>query len=75
MAMVSMRADETYVLDVLRLGAAGCDLKDAGPAEVMAAVCEESAGRRYLTVGIWPAEPSTPTPKGSRRPRRRPTIP
>ncbi len=47
--ILSMHANETYVLDALRHGAAGYVLKDANPAEVVEAVREVGAGRRYLS--------------------------
>ncbi len=50
--ILSMHANETYVLDALRNGAAGYVLKDANPAEVIEAVREVSAGRRYLSRGL-----------------------
>ena len=46
--ILSMHANETYVLEALRYGAHGYILKDASPAEVVEAVREVSAGRRYL---------------------------
>ena len=50
--ILSMHANETYVLEALRHGAAGYVLKDANPAEVVEAVREVSAGRRYLSRGL-----------------------
>jgi DNA-binding NarL/FixJ family response regulator len=50
--ILSMHANETYVLEALRHGAAGYVLKDADPAEVVEAVREVSAGRRYLSRGL-----------------------
>lgn len=47
--ILSMHANETYVLEALRHGAAGYVLKDASPVEVVEAVREVSAGRRYLS--------------------------
>lgn len=47
--ILSMHADETYVLEALRNGASGYILKDANPAEMLQAVREVSAGRRYLS--------------------------
>jgi DNA-binding NarL/FixJ family response regulator len=47
--ILSMHASETYVLEALRHGAAGYVLKDANPSEVVEAVREVSAGRRYLS--------------------------
>jgi two-component system, NarL family, response regulator NreC len=46
--IVSMHAEEVYVLEALRNGATGYVLKDASPAEVVLAVREAAAGRRYL---------------------------
>lgn len=50
--ILSMHANEAFVLDALRHGAAGYVPKDAGPAEVIEAVREVSAGRRYLSRGL-----------------------
>ena len=50
--ILSMHANETYVLEALRHGAAGYVLKDASPAEVIEAVREVSAGHRYLSRGL-----------------------
>ncbi len=47
--ILSMHANETYVLEALRHGAAGYVLKDADPGEMLAAVREVAAGRRYLS--------------------------
>jgi len=47
--ILSMHANETYVLEALRHGAAGYVLKDAPPIEMLTAVREVSAGRRYLS--------------------------
>jgi len=47
--ILSMHANETYVLEALRHGAAGYVLKDAKPSEVVEAVREVGAGRRYLS--------------------------
>jgi len=47
--ILSMHANETYVLEALRHGAAGYVLKDANPSEMVEAVREVSAGRRYLS--------------------------
>ncbi len=47
--ILSMHADESYVLSALRNGASGYILKDSEPAEMLRAVREVSAGRRYLS--------------------------
>ena len=47
--VLSMHAGEAYVLDALRRGAYGYALKQASPAEVVRAVREVGAGRRYLS--------------------------
>jgi len=47
--ILSMHADEAYVLEALRNGAAGYVLKEASIPEVAQAVREVSAGRRYLS--------------------------
>jgi two-component system, NarL family, response regulator NreC len=50
--ILSMHANETYVREALRNGAAGYVLKDANPAEMLQAVREVSAGRRYLSASL-----------------------
>lgn len=50
--ILSMHANETYVLEALRHGAAGYVLKDANPAEMLEAVREVSVGRRYLSSAL-----------------------
>ena len=47
--ILSMHANEAYVLEALRNGAAGYVLKDASTAELIKAVREAVAGRRYLS--------------------------
>ena len=47
--VLSMHADESYVLEALRNGAAGYVLKCASAAELIEAVREVAAGRRYLS--------------------------
>ena len=47
--ILSMHANETYVREALRYGAHGYVLKDASPSEMVEAVREVSAGRRYLS--------------------------
>ena len=47
--ILSMHADEAYVLEALRNGAAGYVLKEASIPEVAQAVREVAAGRRYLS--------------------------
>jgi len=47
--ILSMYANEAYVLEALRNGAAGYVLKGAGAAELVQAVREVAAGRRYLS--------------------------
>ena len=44
-----MHANEDYVLEALRNGATGYVLKDTGMAELVKAVREVAAGRRYLS--------------------------
>jgi two-component system, NarL family, response regulator NreC len=46
--ILSMHADEAYVLEALRNGAAGYILKNSSPADLVLAVREVTAGRRYL---------------------------
>ena len=47
--VLSMYASEPYVLEALRNGAAAYVVKDASPGELMKAVREAAAGRRYLS--------------------------
>jgi two-component system, NarL family, response regulator NreC len=47
--ILSMHANEAYVLEALRNGAVGYVLKDASPAEMVQAVREVTAGRHYLS--------------------------
>lgn len=47
--VLSMHADEVYVLRALRNGAVGYILKDSSTADLVQAVCEVIAGRRYLS--------------------------
>ena len=47
--VLSMHADEPYVLEALRNGALAYVLKDAPPHELVRAVREAAAGRRYLS--------------------------
>ena len=47
--VLSMHASEPHVLEALRNGAAGYAIKDATPAELLHAVREVAAGRRYLS--------------------------
>jgi DNA-binding NarL/FixJ family response regulator len=47
--VLSMHANEAYVLEALRNGASGYVLKDASAADLVRAVREVSAGRRYLS--------------------------
>jgi DNA-binding NarL/FixJ family response regulator len=47
--ILSVHANEAYVLEALRNGAAGYVLKEAKAADLVQAVREVSAGRRYLS--------------------------
>lgn len=47
--ILSMHANEAYVLEALRNGATGYVLKGAAAAELIQAIREVSAGRRYLS--------------------------
>ena len=47
--ILSMYANEAYVLEAFRNGAAGYVLKDASAADLVHAVREVAAGRRYLS--------------------------
>lgn len=49
MLVLSMHDSEAYVVEALRRGASGYALKHAPPAELVRAVREVAAGRRYLT--------------------------
>lgn len=48
-AILSMHASESYVLEALRAGAAGYVLKDASADHLVRAIHEVAAGRRYLS--------------------------
>jgi DNA-binding NarL/FixJ family response regulator len=50
--MLSMYADEPYVLDALRHGAMGYVLKGASTADLLTAVDAVMAGRRYLSAPL-----------------------
>ncbi len=50
--ILSMHADRNLVLDALRHGAAGYVLKDAPPSDMLVAVREVTAGRRYLSPAL-----------------------
>jgi DNA-binding NarL/FixJ family response regulator len=50
--MLSMHADEQYVLESLRAGAAGYVLKDAAFSELVDAIRTVAAGRTYLAAGL-----------------------
>jgi two-component system response regulator NreC len=47
--VLSMHSDLAYVVEALRAGALGFVLKDAGSEELIKAVREAAAGRRYLS--------------------------
>jgi DNA-binding NarL/FixJ family response regulator len=47
--ILSMHADEAYVLEALKNGAAGYVLKNSSAADLVQAVREAAAGRRYLS--------------------------
>lgn len=47
--ILSMYANEAYVLEALKNGAAGYVLKDAGAADLVRAIREAAAGGRYLS--------------------------
>jgi two-component system response regulator NreC len=50
--VLSMHADEAYVLEALRNGATGFVLKEASAAEFLAAVRATASGRRYLSAPL-----------------------
>ena len=47
--ILSMHAEEAYVLEALRCGAQGYVLKDSGTEELLHAIREVAAGRKYLS--------------------------
>ena len=47
--ILSMHSNEAYVLEALRNGASGYVLKESGAGELVRAVREAAAGRRYLS--------------------------
>jgi len=47
--MLSMHRDESYVLEALKNGASGYVVKDAGAEELIKAIREAAANRRYLS--------------------------
>jgi DNA-binding NarL/FixJ family response regulator len=61
--LLSIHADETYVLEALRTGAAGCVLTGCSVADLVQAVREVAAGRRYLSP---PLTDYTVEPEGQR---------
>jgi two-component system response regulator NreC len=50
--VLSMYANEAYVLEALRNGASGYVLKDSSAAELVQAIREVSAGRHYLSSAL-----------------------
>ena len=50
--VVSLHAEETYSVRVLKLGAQGYLPKSADPAEIVAAIRALAAGKRYLTAAV-----------------------
>ena len=50
--LLSMHANEAYVLEALRNGANGYVLKDSSAADLVRAVREVAAGRRYLSAPL-----------------------
>jgi len=50
--VLSTYANETYMLEALRNGAAGYVLKDADSSELVLAVRDVAAGRRYLSASL-----------------------
>lgn len=51
--VLSMQNADAYVVDALRLGASGYVLKDTGPAELIQAIRDVIAGKRYLSPAIF----------------------
>jgi two-component system response regulator NreC len=68
--VLSMHANEVHVREALRRGASAYVLKDAGAGQLIQAICEAAAGRRYLSPAL-PEElldpcgpdPGPPTPE------------
>lgn len=50
--ILSMHADEPYVIEALRNGASGYVLKDAGGPDLVKAIHDVCAGRRYLSPAL-----------------------
>jgi DNA-binding NarL/FixJ family response regulator len=50
--VLSMQNADAYVVDALRFGASGYVLKDTGPAELIQAIRDVIAGKRYLSPAI-----------------------
>jgi len=50
--ILTMHREEANVLAALRNGATGYAVKDASPAELVHAICEVTAGRRYLSPSL-----------------------
>jgi two-component system, NarL family, response regulator NreC len=50
--VLSMHANEAYVVEALRAGAHAYVLKDEGARELVTAIREASAGRRYLSASL-----------------------
>ncbi len=50
--VLSMHANEAYVTEALRSGALGYVVKDAGAADVLQAVHQAAAGRRFLSAPL-----------------------
>jgi DNA-binding NarL/FixJ family response regulator len=63
--VLSMHANEAYVAEALRAGAVAYVLKDSGAEELMRAVREAFAGRRYLSPSISEQAVLAYSPKGS----------
>ena len=62
--VLSMHADQPYVVESLRSGAAGYVLKDCTAADLVKAIREVMAGRKYVS----------PSSRTSRSPRLSPTL-
>jgi DNA-binding NarL/FixJ family response regulator len=50
--ILSMHADEAYVIEALRSGAMGYVLKESGHVDLLTAIREVQAGRRYLSAPL-----------------------
>lgn len=70
--LLTMYGDEAYVRDALRGGATGYVVKESCGADLLQAIHDVAAGRRYLSPSLassgkpWPAQPVRPSKQTSR---------